>query len=194
MKTKHFFSRRVSSLLLVFLLVFSIFPTEALAAEVTEDPHIHTEVCTHEEETSSDANICTEDPVSPSSGFIGESAVAWSFDSTSGHLTSSGSGDCDTFKSAEDQPWATFRTRITEVWFYDMDALTIPDLSYWFEGCISLTLAEIPYTTPVIGTNAFANCPSLRTVLIYHDGGLTIGSGNSLGALCHRELYRCAKR
>ena len=174
MKIKHLFSRRVTSLLLVFLLVFSIFPAEALAAGAKEDPHIHTEICALEEETSSDTNICTVDPFSPSSGFIGGSAVAWSFENTSGRLTISGSGDCDTFKSAEDQPWAAFRTQINEVWFYDMDALAIPDLSYWFDGCTALTLAEIPYTTPVIGTNAFANCPSLRTVLIYHDGGLTI--------------------
>lgn len=143
MKIKHLFSCRVTSFLLVFLLVFSIFPAEALAAGVTEDSHIHTEACSPEKETSSDANICTEDPVSPSSGFIGESAVAWSFDSTSGHLTISGSGDCNTLKSAEDQPWATFRTRITEVWFYDMDTLAVEDLSYWFEGCISLIELQV---------------------------------------------------
>ena len=58
-----------------------------------------------------------------------------------------------------------------------MDALSISNLAYWFDGCSALTMAEIPYTTPVVGMRAFADCPSLKTVLIYHDGGLSISAG-----------------
>ena len=54
MKIKKLFSHRVTSLLLVFLLAFSMLPTGALAAEVTEEPHIHTEECTPEEVISSE--------------------------------------------------------------------------------------------------------------------------------------------
>ena len=46
------------------------------------------------------------------SGTIGESHVSWSFDETSGRLTISGSGGCEAFESAEDQPWAALRTEI----------------------------------------------------------------------------------
>ena len=54
MKIKKLFSHRVTSLLLVFLLAFSMLPTGALAAEVAEETHIHTEECTHEELSSSE--------------------------------------------------------------------------------------------------------------------------------------------
>ena len=60
------------------------------------------------------------------------------------------------------------RDQITQVWFDDMDALHITDLAYWFEDCVSLTTAEIPSTTPVIGKHAFYNCPKLSTLTIYY--------------------------
>ena len=139
-------------------------PTAEITVETEEVTITETEPVTEETAESAD----------PYSGMIGESAVAWKIDPSTGRLTISGSGDCDDFTSADDQPWAAIRTEITEVWFYDMDALAISDLAYWFDGCTALIMAEIPYTTPVIGTRAFANCPALRTVLIYHDGGLSI--------------------
>ena len=46
------------------------------------------------------------------SGTIGESHVSWSFDEASGRLTISGSGGCEVFESAEDQPWAALRDEI----------------------------------------------------------------------------------
>ena len=211
MKIKNLFSRRVTSLLLVFLLAFTMLPTGALAAEVTDESHVHTAECSHEEsvdtlvaaenETAASETVAdtygitsdteasevtentteviteTETVEEVTSGYIKESSVEWSFDSTTGRLTFSGSGNCPEFTSAEDQPWIAYRDQITEVWFYDMEALSISNLAYWFDGCSALTMAEIPYTTPVVGMRAFANCPSLKTVLIYHDGGLSISAG-----------------
>lgn len=58
-----------------------------------------------------------------------------------------------------------------------MDALSIPSLAYWFTGCTALTMAEIPYTTPVIGAAAFADCPSLRQIQLYYSGAFTIVPG-----------------
>jgi len=101
-------------------------------------------------------------------GTVGNSNVSWSFDPLTGKLTVSGYGDCHTFTSAYDQPWAHLRDQITEVWFADMETLSINDLSYWFDGCTSLTMAEIPYTTPVIGTRAFADCPNLTVIQFYY--------------------------
>jgi len=147
---------RLLSLGLAILLVVSLFPTSAMAADVTDETHAHEEAA----ETVESAALL--------SGTVGESAVTWSFVESTGHLMISGSGDCARFSSADDQPWAHLRGEIREVWFSGMDALSITDLAYWFEGCTALTCAEIPYTTSVIGTDAFANCPSLTAVNFYY--------------------------
>ena len=100
------------------------------------------------------------------SGTIQNSSIRWSLDEK-GWLTISGSGEAPVFTSADDQPWAAVRDQITEVWFEDVDTLTIPDLAYWFEGCVNLTTAELPLT-PVIGKHAFYNCPKLSTLTMYY--------------------------
>ena len=83
-------------------------------------------------------------------------------------LLISGSGGCAAFSSAADQPWAAVREQITSVFFEDPSLLSIYDLAYWFDGCVSLATAEIPYTTPVIGTRAFYGCVSLTTIMTYY--------------------------
>ena len=99
-------------------------------------------------------------------GTIPDRKIKWELDSH-GWLTISGSGEAPVFTSAEDQPWAAVREEITEVWFEDLETLTIPDLAYWFEGCVNLTTAELPLT-PVIGRHAFYNCPKLNTITMYY--------------------------
>ena len=101
------------------------------------------------------------------SGTIQDSKITWKLDDK-GWLTISGSGDCSAFTSKDDQPWAEYRSQITQVWFDGMESLAIPDLAYWFEDCTSLTTAEIPSTTPVIGRHAFYNCPLLTKLSIYY--------------------------
>ena len=112
-----------------------------------------------------------EEPVvsneAATSGTIQNSGIRWELDNK-GWLTISGSGEAPVFTSADDQPWAAVRDQITEVWFEDVETLTIPDLAYWFEDCVNLTTAEIPGTTPVIGRHAFYNCPKLSTLTIYY--------------------------
>lgn len=150
-------TKRITSTLLCLMMAVSAFPHNACAEE-THDHGNETEITVSTEENST-------------SGTIGESNVTWEFDTSTGYLTISGSGDCATFASASDQPWVEVREQITEVWFSDMDSLEIPDLAYWFDGCTNLTMAEIPYTTPVIGVRAFADCPALATVMLYHQDG-----------------------
>lgn len=133
-------------------------PVETTAPEEPEPTEPEEAVIEETEETDTD----------PYSGNIGDSAIKWKFDTSSGRLIITGSGDCDVFQSAGDQPWAAFRSSITEVWFYDMDTLSISDLAFWFDGCTSLKTAEIPYTTFKIGENAFAECESLERVMIYY--------------------------
>ena len=101
------------------------------------------------------------------SGTIPDSKITWKLDSK-GWLTISGSGDCSAFTSKDDQPWAEYRSQITQVWFDSMESLAISNLAYWFEDCTNLTTAEIPSTTPVIGRHAFYNCPLLTKLSIYY--------------------------
>ena len=100
------------------------------------------------------------------SGTIQNSGIRWSLDEK-GWLTISGSGEAPVFTSADDQPWAAVREQITEVWFEDVETLSISDLAYWFEGCTNLTTAELPLA-PVIGKHAFYNCPKLSTLTMYY--------------------------
>ena len=101
------------------------------------------------------------------SGTIQDSKITWKLDDK-GWLTISGSGDCSAFTSKDDQPWAEYRSQITQVWFDGMESLAISDLAYWFEDCTNLTTAEIPSTTPVIGRHAFYNCPLLTKLSTYY--------------------------
>ena len=103
---------------------------------------------------------------SVASGTIPDSKIKWEIDSH-GWLTISGSGEAPVFQSADDQPWAEYREQITEIWYDDMSALTIPDLAYWFEGCTNLTTAELPLA-PVIGRHAFYGCDRLNTITMYY--------------------------
>ena len=100
------------------------------------------------------------------SGTIPDSQIKWKLNSH-GWLTISGSGEVPAFTSADDQPWAEYRDQITEVWYDDMEALTIPDLAYWFEGCFNLTTAELPLA-PIIGRHAFYGCDKLNTITMYY--------------------------
>ena len=111
------------------------------------------------------------------SGTIGQSALTWTL--RNGILTIGGTGSVAPFASRDDQPWAEVREEISQVWFDDMEAVSIPDLAYWFTDCVNLTTVELPNTTPVIGTDAFAGCDSLDTVLLYYgeDDPLTIAPG-----------------
>ena len=115
-------------------------------------------------------SVPDEEPVvsneAATSGTIQNSGIRWSLDEK-GWLTISGSGEAPVFQSADDQPWAAVRDQITEVWFEAVETLSIPDLAYWFEGCVNLTTAELPLT-PVIGRHAFYNCPKLSTLTMYY--------------------------
>ena len=111
-----------------------------------------------------------EEPVvsneAAASGTIQNSGIRWELDNK-GWLTISGSGEAPVFQSADDQPWAAVRDQITEAWFEDVETLSIPDLAYWFEGCVNLTTAELPLA-PVIGKHAFYGCSKLSTLTMYY--------------------------
>ena len=147
--------KKFTAFVLALCMLFSL-SVAAFAAEV-DDHTIYDSV--PDEETA----ISTE---AATSGTIQNSGIRWSLDEK-GWLTISGSGEAPVFQSADDQPWAAVRDQITEVWFEDVETLTIPDLAYWFEGCVNLTTAELPLA-PTIGRHAFYNCPKLSTLTMYY--------------------------
>ena len=148
--------KKFTAFVLALCMVFSL-SVAAFAAEA--DEHTDYESAPEEEITVQSAEAAT-------SGTIPGSSIKWSLDSK-GWLTISGSGEAPVFTSAGDQPWAAVRDQITEVWFEDVETLTIPDLAYWFEGCVNLTTAELPLA-PTIGKHAFYNCPKLSTLTMYY--------------------------
>ena len=148
--------KKFTAFVLALCMVFSL-SVAAFAAEA--DEHTVYESALEEEITVQSAEAAT-------SGTIPGSNIKWSLDSK-GWLTVSGSGEAPVFQSADDQPWAAVRDQITEVWFEDVETLIIPDLAYWFEGCVNLTTAELPLA-PTIGKHAFYNCPKLSTLTMYY--------------------------
>ena len=177
----HFKARNLTALLLVLILLVSMFSTTALAAEdeYITDFEAESEIIIEEERTEElpeaeesseevpEIEESSEVSDAPTSGTIPGSNIQWEL-TDDGMLLISGSGGCAAFSSAADQPWAAVREQITSVFFEDPSLLSIYDLAYWFDGCVSLTTAEIPYTTPVIGTRAFYGCASLTTVMTYY--------------------------
>ena len=154
MKNFKKFTAFVLALCMVFSLSVAVF-----AAEVDE----HTVYDSAPDEELAVQSVSVE---AVTSGTIPGSSIKWSLDAK-GWLTISGSGEAPVFTSADDQPWAAVREEITEVWFEDMETLTIPDLAYWFEGCVNLTTAELPLA-PVIGRHAFYGCSELNTITMYY--------------------------
>ena len=147
--------RKITALLLVLCMLLSL-SISAFAAEADEHT-IYDSAPGEETVVSSEA---------ATSGTIQTSGIRWSLDEK-GWLSISGSGEAPAFTSADDQPWAAVRDQITEVWFEDVETLTIPDLAYWFEGCVNLTTAELPLA-PTIGKHAFYGCSKLSTLTMYY--------------------------
>ena len=150
--------KKFTAFVLALCMLFSL-SVAAFAAEADE----HT---VYESAPEEEIAVQSASGEAVTSGTIPGSSIKWSLDSK-GWLTISGSGEAPVFQSADDQPWAAVREQITEVWFEDMETLSISDLAYWFEGCVNLTTAELPLA-PVIGRHAFYGCSKLSTITMYY--------------------------
>ena len=158
--------KRLLSFVLTVLMIASLLPVTALAADIV------------------DSGTC---------GAEGDgSNLTWTLDSD-GVLTISGSGDMHGYGSSG-APWHGIRsmvksaviaegvTSIGGCAFYDCTSLTsvtIPDSvtsigNFAFQGCTSLTSVTIPNSVTRIGDWAFYNCTSLTSVTI-PDSVMSIG-------------------
>ena len=153
--------KKFTAFVLVLCMGFSL----SISAFAVEE-HDHHEHTVYESAPDEEIAVQSASGEAATSGTIPGSSIKWSLDSK-GWLTISGSGEAPVFTSADDQPWAAVREQITEVWFEDMETLTISDLAYWFEGCVNLTTAELPLA-PVIGRHAFYGCSKLSTLTMYY--------------------------
>ena len=85
----------------------------------------------------------------------------WSFNSTTGELIISGTGDMDNYNISA--PWYSHRNNITSISL--PDGIThIGD--YAFRNCIGLTTIIIPNSVTSIGERAFSGCRGLTSVTI----------------------------
>ena len=159
--------KRLLSFVLAVLMIASLLPATALAADIA------------------DSGTC---------GAEGDgSNLTWTLDSD-GVLTISGSGDMyDYGYGSSDAPWhgrvksAVIAEGVTSIGgcaFYDcrsLTSVTIPDSvtrigSFAFDNCRSLTSVTIPNGVTSIGTAAFDYCTSLISVTI-PDSVTSIGDG-----------------
>ena len=122
----------------------------------------------------------SSEAASETSGSCGAD-LAWSYDSSTGALTVTGSGSMTDF-SYSDTRWGgndiksvslpDGLTSIGEVAFYgctSLSSVTIPDsvtsIGYYaFSGCTSLTSVTIPDSVTSIGYDAFSGCTSLTAI------------------------------
>ena len=117
--------------------------------------------------------------------------LTWTLDD-SGTLSISGNGRIAAFTSAEDQPWHEMRENITSVKFDPGAHMVVPDVAYWFAGCVNLKSCILP-SFANLGADAFKDCANLnRLQLHYNDESFYISdtafSGVDMSAL---EIVTC---
>ena len=117
--------------------------------------------------------------------------LTWTLDD-SGTLSISGNGRIAAFASAEDQPWHEMRESITSVKFDPGAHMIVPDVAYWFAGCVNLKSCILP-SFANLGADAFKDCANLnRLQLHYNDDSFYISdtafSGVDMSAL---EIVTC---
>ena len=109
---------------------------------------------------------------SDDSGSCGDN-VTYVFDSSTGTLTISGSGDMYSYSSSGNAPWYPYSSDVKEVVIED--GVTSID-QYAFYKCSSLASVTIPDSVTSIDQYAFSECSSLASVTI-PDSVTSIGSG-----------------
>ncbi|PWM00115.1 MAG: hypothetical protein DBY04_01130 [Clostridiales bacterium] len=107
--------------------------------------------------------------------------LTWTFDSTTGKLTISGTGAMGEYNSSSSVPWYSYCNSIKAVKIAD-GVTSIGN--YAFNYCRNLTSIEISSSVTSIGRNAFSGCSSLTSVTFGENSKLTsIGNSAFVGCL-----------
>ncbi len=107
---------------------------------------------------SIESSETTEDSYS---GSCGENAV-WAFDSESGTLTISGTGEMENYLN-KTKPWQIYADNITSL-VIEEGITTIG--SYAFQGFYQLVSVNLPSSLVIINDNAFRSCRALESIII----------------------------
>ena len=89
--------------------------------------------------------------------------LTWSFDSSTGKLTISGTGEMEDYNNSSSMPWNYYRNSIKTIEIAEGVTSIGDDAFYW---CYSLTSIEIPESVTSIGDDAFSRCNSLTSIEI----------------------------
>ncbi len=148
--------KKLLSILLAALLVLSVMPMTAFAAEA--------------DETEAVGAPADSAPVGDDSGTVGD--VTWYFENATGELTIGGTGELQDYNSGYETPWAAYRNSINTI---TIGGSITRIGSYAFEGCTSL--CDVIFITPLdsIGDCAFLNCGLASVTLTYQPCDLEIG-------------------
>ncbi len=165
--------KRIASLLMAMLMVFTLLPVQALAEEldaaepaaVQEEPLPTTSVDEQQEVTiTEEPSLLDAETGSGTGGLytgtLGEN-VSWSLDTGTGALTVTGSGAMEDYSSEESPLW-NYRSYIKSVIIADTVA-TVG--SCVFRGCTNLTAIDLGGVTK-IGGYAFYECKALTSIVI----------------------------
>ena len=144
-------SKRLLSIMLAMLMLFSLLPMSAMAIgdEETGNQSV---------ERGSDSTV--------GSNRIGDSSTYWSYDKSTTTLTISGSGQVPggTDDGGDTHPWDEYEDEITKLVIKEGVTGTLGSKA--FAGLKALTEIQFPNSFTTIGGGAFANCSNLETVTL----------------------------
>ena len=111
--------------------------------------------------------------------------VTWYFNTGTGALTISGTGEMDNLTVWTDEPWYSQRSSITSV-VINSGVKSIG--SFAFSQCSNFSSISIPNTVKSIGNSAFSNCSGLNSITI-GNGVTSIGQGAFSACTSLSTLY-----
>ncbi|MBQ8585646.1 MAG: leucine-rich repeat protein [Butyricicoccus sp.] len=106
-------------------------------------------------------------------GTCGDS-VSWSYETETGALSITGTGDMAVYTSASKTPWYAYRTELKEV---EIGSGVTSVAPYAFDGCSALAEVTLPEGLTAIGKYAFYNCTAL-TEIDLPESLVTIGNSS----------------
>ena len=116
--------------------------------------------------------------------------LTWTFDSSTGKLTISGTGAMGDYNSSSSVPWYSYRNSIKAVEIAN-GVTSISNFAFFY--CSSLTSIEIPSSVTSIGGSAFSYCSSLESITVAEGNHVYHSVGNCLIETASKTLIAGCK-